>query len=171
MNYNLTHIGSINKVYGAHGGLACYFKDDTYESLVKPNTFIFLEIDGYHVPFMIVKIEFARTVIIFLEGVNSPEKASTYRQSDLFLASNQLSELPVSNLETEVCFVHYQVFDAKNNKVGIINEIIETDYSTTAIVARNGKDIFLPIHQDIILDIDHKQKVLQLEIVDGILDL
>ena len=68
-------------------------------------------------------------------------------------------------------FLGYQVVDEIAGEIGgVIGYSDMGDYELIE-VNFNGKDIMIPIHEDIIISIDEEKNTLYLRIPDGLLDL
>ena len=65
----------------------------------------------------------------------------------------------------------FMVIDKNNKKIGIIVEIIEKPFQSLMVVNTNSKEIFIPIHQDIILSVCHEKKQIQVELPKNFLNL
>jgi 16S rRNA processing protein RimM len=68
-------------------------------------------------------------------------------------------------------FKDFMVIGKNNKKIGIVVEIIEKPFQSLMVVKTNSKEIFIPIHQDIILSVNHLKKEIQVELPINFFDL
>ena len=67
--------------------------------------------------------------------------------------------------------VGYKLVDETYGEVGFISDVLE--YPTQAViqVMKDGKEILIPIHDDIIRKVDKKSKVLNVKAPEGLIDM
>jgi 16S rRNA processing protein RimM len=74
--------------------------------------------------------------------------------------------------ENPLNLVEYKVFSDKDISVGTITEIIENPGQLLLkIISGTGKNILLPLHEDLIREIDSENKIIRMIIPDGISDI
>ncbi|MBK7427444.1 MAG: hypothetical protein IPI60_10660 [Saprospiraceae bacterium] len=118
----------------------------------------------------------AGTAILKLEEINSPEEARLHINKDIFLKSSQLTkgtEKRVLQADTTAfSFLEgYAILDENLGNLGTITEILSLPMQQMAVIDYGSKEILLPLHEQFVLSIDRKAKVMHTSIPDGLLDL
>ena len=72
---------------------------------------------------------------------------------------------PLSLLEDFV------LFDKEKTRIGSIREIVEYPQQLIAVVEYEGKEIMIPLAEQLIIEIDEENQKLVMELPEGILDL
>jgi 16S rRNA processing protein RimM len=65
----------------------------------------------------------------------------------------------------------YTVIDANRGNTGIVGKIIEMPQQFLLSIDFNGKEILVPIVDEIVKDIDHKAKTIHIEAPEGLIEL
>lgn len=162
-------IGKIEKVHGLNGELSFNFTTDVFDTA--ESSFIILEIDGIFVPFFIENYRFKSdsTGLIKFDGVNSDMKARELVSCDMYLPNSFLAEME----DSEVGLEYFKGFNLMEG-TQLIGGIIDVDESTENalfIVDRDGEDLLIPVVDEYILEIDHENRTLYVELPEGLLDL
>jgi 16S rRNA processing protein RimM len=163
---SLVPIGTVSKTLGYDGTIVLHLNEDYIFS--KDLRFVFLHIDGLPVPFSLRSYSvLERSLQVLLTGIYSKEEAAKFKGS---LVSIEEGVVDKQEDETE-WLVGYTV-ESNGIAVGIISKCINHGLSSLIDVDRyDGSNILLPIHNDLILSIDSDRMIVNLEIVEGLLDL
>ena len=152
-------VGFVLKPHGYGGQLRISLEDDYL-----PDDFLFLEINRKFVPFPIESFN-EEAGIIKLQGYDSLDQVS------------ELVNLPVLELLGETPesdhpdLNGYTLKDLSSGKEFDVTGIVEYP-GNLLIEFRNGyKDALLPLHEDIIREIDHENKIITAEFPEGLLEL
>ena len=130
---------------------------------------IFVEINQKLVPFFIEHFQiFASDFVVKLEDVNSVEKARELIELNVFLPKNNVEVIESVQFDF---VVGYEVQDKKVGSLGKILEIEELPHQYLAKVIYKGKEILLPLNEEIILGINDEEKIISTELPDGLLDI
>ena len=148
---------------------------------------VFVEFDGLPVPFFFES--FTRRgnnrALVHLTGVRSLADADELAGRDVFLET--------SDEEDEEDIIGWTVLDAKGTVVGTVRDYedipgnlciwVERDFSTSLEMTKDTSlemtkrdstdkpwnDVLLPLHDDLILEVNPETKTIMLEIPDGLL--
>ncbi len=112
----------------------------------------------------------ANGLLIKLRGFNSPETAGRFRNQWVYVKSSEVPALPEGR--------HYKhellgltVMNDDGNKLGILNEVLETGANDVYVVVReNGKEVLLPAIADVVIELNMDDKVMKVHMIDGLLD-
>jgi len=167
----LIHIGHSAKSRGIAGKFKARIKDQFKADAAKARA-IFINLKGSKVPFLLESMEDHGHMVIKVEEIDTPEAVSQLLSKELYLDIKEISDpsLLISD-NTNHQLVGYQLIDQNKNSLGDILEIIQYPDQLLAKIVINTKEILIPIHEDLILDLIEEHKIIQLEIVDGLLEL
>lgn len=157
-------IGTITRVHGTRGELKT--------ALLGTYTFkewAFLEIKGKPVPFLITSvIGSADEPILKLEGIDSPDQASRFLGMAV-LKLGKGSKAKGKKLDDSI--VGYAIMDEERGLIGTVEDVMELPQQLLLQTQYNGTELLIPAVDEIILSIDDKKKVIQVNLPDGILDI
>lgn len=158
-------VGSVVKVHGTKGEL----KFNLTQSFTLKD-WAFLEFRGKPVPFYIdyTKAEFADEIIIKLGGIDTIEQANNLIGKLLLLPSKQVKN---SKNTDDWDLVGYQMIDQKQGELGTIVEVIENTYQSLAMLNFQGRELLVPLVEEIVLEINDTKKEVFVDLPDGLLTL
>ena len=156
-------IGYVSKSHGFKGHVKLNFFEEEYKKLISKEGFLFLEIDNKGVPFFIEEIESTGT-IVKLEDVDSEEIARRYCKLQILSFSDSLEKVAHD-------LIGFTVMNSQGTTIGVITEVQDLNGNTVLSVVSNHNDLMVPFHEDLLIDIDAKAKLMTLEIPEGLLDL
>lgn len=170
---NLLQIAKVLKSNGTDGGLLLGFRDLSPEDIDLSEP-VFIEFDGLPVPFFIES--FARKgtsrAIAHLTGIRSLEGAeevvgrAVYAQEDT-LAVEDGDEWSLED------FVGWTVADADGHSIGEVTGVEDIPGNPCLYLRLPAidslKEILIPMHPDLVLEIDEEASVIRMEIPAGLL--
>lgn len=163
----LIDIGVIAKPHGLKGEVAVKVEGtdvDTFESFGS----IYLDQFGTKVPYTVEWVDVLRydKIKMKLKNVDTPEKAEALRGIRVFQDEAVLPDLDLLD------FVDYALLNANGDSVGKVIELIEGSAQDILVVELNGgKEVMIPLDDDLVIEIDEEKEILQMEIPEGLLDL
>lgn len=163
-------LGKISKVHGYEGAVTIRIERNFSDNIPEMES-VFIETDGRPVPFFIDYSEQSdlSTLRLRFTDYNSAVKVKEFVGCKLYLTEEAISVTPVEN---PLGLIEYEVLSDENISVGIITEIIENPGQLLLnIVLGSGKEILLPLHEDLIKEIDSENKIIRMIIPDGIADI
>tara|TARA_X000000368_G_scaffold207_1_gene161 strand:- start:4216 stop:4737 length:522 start_codon:yes stop_codon:yes gene_type:complete len=164
------YLGKIIKKFSFKGEVLIKIDGDLSENYFDLKT-IFLENENNLVPFFIERIKKHKTDILRIkfEDVDSEESANKILDKKIYLPLSLLK--PLSGKK----FYFHEVigFKAsfKTKVIGVIKKINDQSPQPTFEIKNNNKIILVPIHNDFIIKINRKEKNIQLNLPDGLLEL
>lgn len=167
----LIKIGQFNKPHGIHGEVSFSFTDDVFDRTDCP--FIVCEIDGIYVPFFIEEYRFKGETIALLklEDIDNEEEAKAFTNLDVYFPKLYL-EADAENFSAPGdFFIGYTVIDIH---YGILGKIVRVDDSTVNVlfvVDRDTSELLIPANDDFVVSIDEKNKKIEMNIPEGLLNL
>jgi len=169
----LVPIGRILKTIGYQGGLLV----DTYPGLEPTWTAIdkcLMQIDGVWAPFfMVSKEEKSEGVLVIFEDLGDNKLAKSLIHQEVFVLQNQIRTSSAENEEPDELntWIGFTIQDHHTDFSAVISRIEEMPSQLLAFVDFNGKEIAIPLAEELIVDLDPVQKSVTLDLPDGILEL
>lgn len=168
---DLTYIGRSRKTKGVLGAFKVVV-DHHYLDDLKNARAVFIDLDGSRVPFILEEVTDGNVTLVRVEKIDSPESATPLLNKDLYLASSEVTTSDESDSQDEYhILVGYALWDQNEALVGTILEIQEFPSHIVAKVDRQGKEILIPMHSDLMIDLDEDNKKIVIEVAEGLLDL
>lgn len=169
---NCVKIGYVQKPHGINGELVIRFQEEYYETL-EEYPVIFLDINNLLVPYFIteegLRFKSSESVITRLEWINSDAKAKELCGSSVFVNEDDVVEFE-DEMSTNA-LVGFQLFGENLGLIGQIKEVHDYAGNLLLLIDYQGKDVFVPINDDLIIRIDEDQKEIELRIAEGLFDL
>jgi len=163
-------IGQINKPHGIQGEMSFGFTTDVFELEELP--FFIFELDGIFVPFVVseFRLKTSSTGILRLDGLNSEEDARTFSGLQIFIQKEQLDLLP--EVEPGLDYlVGFQLKDIEKGMIGVISEIDHTTENALFVIQQEDDELLIPVGEEYIREIDQDNKIIEVELPEGLLDL
>jgi 16S rRNA processing protein RimM len=163
-------IGQITKTSGFEGTVIVRLEKRSIENIPEPES-VFLEIEGRPVPFFISSFEYAGGDILKLSftGYDSSEKVTEFRGCNVFLTSGSREEEADEGL---MLLKGYSVLDKAIDPVGTVREVISNPGQFLLdIETAGGKQVLVPLHEDLIVSIDRKRKRIIMDIPGGLREI
>ena len=163
-------LGRIIKIIGYEGAVAVKLEKIFTENIPQMES-VFIEIEGKPVPFFISGLEYSGADILKLsfDGYDSDEKVSEFAGCRVFLTSAIYND----NLnESNENLIGYRVFAQEDQLLGSISEVLTNNGQWLINVKSvNKKDILIPFHEDFIVRMDKRKKVIFMNIPEGLTDI
>lgn len=166
----LIPIGHTTKSRGISGQIKLKVSTEFIPDLTKARA-LFINLDGSRVPFLIEHIEDGNQLVVKLDAVENPESANALLSKEIFLDSNEVSHEALNFTKETHYLTGYAIYDQDKKSLGEIIELIEYPNQLLAKLIINSKEALIPVHDDLILDVNEEKKTLNLEIAPGLLDL
>ena len=163
----VVEIGQYNKPHGIAGELSATFPLGT--DVLEGVSAIISPMDGILVPFFIEKMrgKSNHTLLITIAGIDSEDKAKRMVNKPIFALR---CEVPETDEVYCDYFIGFSIEDEDGNVVGDITDIDDTTENALFVVDADGNQIFVPISENFILEIDDEKKVIIMELPQGLID-
>lgn len=166
-------IGSTKKPHGLKGELKLYVEERYVEDLMNADI-LMIDIKGRPTPFFIEEVRFGNNIIAKFEEVNTPEAALSIANKEIYLRESDL--IPDEEREIEIPTTPYEHcvgYTIKNEGelVGVIDDIVEFPQQEMAILNYKNKEVLVPLNQHFITKLDDKNRVIEMTLPEGLLDL
>jgi 16S rRNA processing protein RimM len=163
-------IGFITKTHGLKGELQISFSYDHPEKLKLKS--VYIEIGGKMVPYFVSQFKLSQKQLgyFLFEDINHIDKAQPLAKKKIFLAKRLMPKKSKEEF-TFKDLKGFTVIDEQEGELGEILEVREYPQQFLATVIYQEKEILFPLSEDLILGIDIENKVLNIELPDGLLDV
>lgn len=162
-------IGIINKPHGVKGEVSFTFTDDIFDR-VKDCDYLVLLLDGILVPFFIEEYRFRsdNVALVKFEGIDSTEKARTLTNVEVYYPVKFMDDQ--EEISSWNYFIGFRVEDIHHGCLGTVVDVDDATMNVLFVIENGDEEVLLPAHEEFILDIDRKKKILKVDIPDGLLD-
>lgn len=162
-------IGLFNKPHGVKGEISFTFTDDIFDRV--ECEYLICQLDGIFVPFFIEEYRFRSdtTALVKLDRVDTAEKARMFTNIEVYFPKKYAEEEDTEDVPTWNFFIGFKVKDVHHGDLG---EIVDVDDSTMNVlfaIDNNGEELLLPAHEEFIVKLDKKKRLLTVDIPDGLI--
>ncbi len=166
----VNRIGFFAKPHGIKGELSLVTDYDLFEDEADP--FLFCEIDGILVPFFVESFRYKSNSVILvkLEHINNEMAAKRFINMDVYYPANRV-KTPSYDEQSWEQFLGYVLAGKTQGDLGIITDVDETTINTLLRVDYRGKELLVPIADELVDAIDEKKRKIIVSLPEGILDL
>jgi 16S rRNA processing protein RimM len=108
-------------------------------------------------------------LLIRFEGFTSRNDVDDLRNQDIFVPTEDRPPLPEGEYYLHE-LIGLQVVTDEGETLGVVAEMIETGANNVYVVHREGSsDVLLPATDEVILEIDVKNKIMRVHLLEGLL--
>ncbi|OIO99578.1 MAG: 16S rRNA processing protein RimM [Bacteroidetes bacterium CG2_30_33_31] len=171
MKNELTLLGIVAKTHGYKGELICRLEGFTTKIISDKLEWIFIKRHGEKVPYRINELNKSDDwkFILSLKNVENEEEASKLVGSDFYLIKNDIIFDEVNKL-IESGLIGWKIYD-KKRCAGEVVDYFDNKSQILLSVRNEKKEFLLPLADDLILNVDNKNKILSLDFPEGLDDL
>ena len=164
-------IGYIARAHGLAGEVDLMFTDDVFDR-TEANV-LFLMLDGLPVPFFIDSYRFKNrsTAIMKFEDVDDVEHAQQLCGAEVYFPLLMIPEREEEPL-TWNYLTGFSVDDVNSGHLGVVDYVDDRNVNLLLCIKREaGGEVLVPFHEDFLVSVDEKARVLTLQLPEGLLDL
>lgn len=163
-------IGKIAGTHGLKGDLVLKHALGKKTALKNLNAIFIKDRAGNHIPWFLEtgKIKTATETFLKLEGINTVEDARLLVQKEVWLAIADFDMQAARN--SVISYVGYKI-NEHGNILGTICEIIEQPHQILCKLLIKEKEVLIPLHEETLLKVDAKDKIIYVELPEGLLDI
>jgi 16S rRNA processing protein RimM len=164
-------LGKITKTSGYQGNLVFFFDVDdiSHYSDLKA---VFVEINNDLIPFAIKELQLKsnHSAFVTMEDVTSEDQAKQLVGYDLYLPMSFLPPLTGKKFYFHE-ITGFTVIDEVSGNIGIIVNIIDHSGNALFVIMNNGKEILIPINDEIIKKVDRTKKTIEVKAPEGLIEI
>lgn len=161
-------IGIINKPHGVKGEVSFTFTDDIFDRV--DCDYLILLMDGILVPFFIEEYRFRSddVALVKFEGIDTAERARRLTNVPVFFPKKFMDEQ--DEITSWNFFIGFKVDDVNHGELGTVVDVDDATMNVLFVIEKDGEELLLPAHEEFIVDLDRKNRILKVEVPDGLLD-
>jgi 16S rRNA processing protein RimM len=163
-------LGKIIRTHGYKGGLKAIFDVDQPQEYQQIEM-LFLDVKGQLIPWMVDDIHFENNKAnLKLTDLKDMEGAEKLVGSFIYLPVELLPKLRGNKF-----YYHevagFKVHDETHGDIGIIDHIVELPNNPLFAINFKGKEILLPISDELILRVDRRKKLVNVRAPEGLIEI
>ncbi|MEN7548642.1 ribosome maturation factor RimM [Rapidithrix thailandica] len=163
-------LGYITKTHGLEGEVSAVFDVDIPEHYADIES-VFIEIQNQLVPYFIEYIHSANNrLIVKFEEIDGVEQANPLKNKKLYLPLKALPELDEDQYYYHE-LIDYSIHDQGLGELGTVENVFDMGSQMLIAMIYKGKEVLIPIQDDIVKKVDKQQKVIETALPEGLLDL
>ena len=165
------YLGKITKKYSFKGELIISLDTDEPE-IYKNLKSVFINTNGRLIPYFIEKSKSQKksTLRVKFEDINSEEEALSIINKEVYLPLENLPELKGKKFYYHE-IIGYNVVDTNHGNIGLIIKVEDKTSQSIFVIKNNGKEILIPVNDNIIQMINRKNKTIHITAPNGLIDL
>ncbi|MBA4853352.1 ribosome maturation factor RimM [Emticicia sp. BO119] len=164
-------LGKITKTHGLKGELAIWLDVDYPEDYEELDS-VLLEIKGELVPHFVEEIQIRpNKSIIKFEDIDTIEEAQKIVNCDIYLPEDNLPELEEDDQFYYHEIIGFVIIDEVKGKLGKVLAVYTSDRQDLIAMQYEGKEVLIPIDDDIVKTVDRKKKELYTNLPEGLLEV
>lgn len=167
----MKEIGKIVSVHGVEGDLVIAHHISNQKSIYDLSNLLVEVWTNSFIPFFIEEINGVtdNNVCVKFEEINSREEAKNLLNKKVYLFDGNNTAITIGE---EWDFLSgYQILDQDEKPIGLVKNIITNGPQVLLEVRYKEKLIQLPLHQDLLIELNKEKTTLQIEIADGLLEV
>ena len=160
-------IGRLGKAHGVKGEVSFQFDDDIFDRV--DADYLVLDIDGILVPFFMEEYRFRNDTVCLVKfcDIDTQQRAQELTGCDVYFPRALAEE--AEEMSSLASLVGFDIVDVSNDN--IVGNIVAIDDSTINLLFELEDGTLIPASDELIEDIDAKQRTIRMNIPEGLLDI
>jgi 16S rRNA processing protein RimM len=161
------------KAHGIKGELKLHVEDHFIDDLFETEA-LFVEIKGQKIPYFIENLQEGNALILKLEGVDTRTESEQLMHKDVYMNRDDISlsdEIIASEGLVYKFTEGFKIVDILYGEIAEIEEVVEFPQQEMAYVTYKNKTLLLPLHPNFVVEVDRENKILTMNLPEGLLDL
>lgn len=173
----LAEAGHFNKAHGIKGEISATLDIDIDLNDVRC---LVVSVDGILVPFFVnsCRPKTADTCLIMIDGIDTEEKAQYFNNKTFYILRSDIPDDAESDIDDDADgmyasdLIGYTIVDTQLGKIGVISQVNDQTQNVLFIIeTADGKEIFIPVADEFIENIDCDNEIVTVDLPDGLIDL
>jgi 16S rRNA processing protein RimM len=170
MENNYRNIGKIVSAFGLKGEMIVQHHLGKKIAVSKIKVIFLEQKKDLLLPYFVESARKKKDEELFLklEGIDSKEAVSKYLRHEVWIKEEEVKSH--TQKDNPISWVGYQITD-QGRELGPILEIIEQPHQVLCRIEIDSKEVLIPINEQTFVQIDHKTRLLLLNLPDGLLEV
>ena len=166
----LIKIGHIAAAHGVEGQLVLQHNLGRKSDLAGVESFFLETQEGRFLPYFLTEVRArdASESLLRVEGINTREKALALIRKAVWLETPVAQKL--ADKSAPIALLGFVVMD-QGKPLGPVLEVIEQPAQILLRLDVEGKEVLAPLHEGTLEGIDHKKRLIKLNLPEGLLDI
>lgn len=146
--------------------------DQPYKVYVQPEAFLFIDHDGSKVPYQVSAVDDGAHFVVGLKDILNKEDSDRMGGLDIWIPLSEVKsrhQRSPRNLKDK--WDQYQIENVNTKERHDIIRVEEFPQQLMAIIKIEEKEILIPLSDQLIQEIDKKEKIVRMEIPEGLFGL
>ena len=172
----ISAVGKLQKTHALKGELNVLLDIDP-EYLTSGNPAI-IDIDGIFVPFFAesVRPKGSFSFLVKFEGIDSEFDAKKLVNNTIYALRDNLKEYMTENYDEDYALyddlIGWTIVDSQLGDIGNVTDIdTNTENELFIVETPDGKDVYIPLTEDFIDEIDENSHIIRMSLPSGLIDL
>jgi 16S rRNA processing protein RimM len=164
-------IGQITKTHGLKGEVVFNFVDDIFDRT--DSEYLICDMDDILVPFFIEEYRFRSdsSALVKFEDIDSADAALRLRGVDVYFEKKFAVEADEDEMSLNY-FIGFSMEETDGTQIGEIVAIDDnTDNWLFVVERKDGSEVLIPAHDEFVAEFKHEEKVVVVDLPEGLLDL
>ncbi|MFZ4545203.1 MAG: ribosome maturation factor RimM [Saprospiraceae bacterium] len=169
----LITIGATQQPHGLKGELKVFIEEQYEDDFFQTDT-VFITLAGKKIPYFVENMRGGNALIVKFEDVDSLEAAQKIAKKSLEMRKqDMIAEADREEIEESEFgdLITYTIVDKQLGYIGEVLEILEMPQQEMAVVHYKLKDRLIPLNERLIISVDDKEKIINMDLPEGILEL
>jgi len=166
---NFVSIGRLIKPVGTSGELKTEIEDQFWDDFINTEHLFIME-RGNYIPLFIEDVREANHLLIKLEEIESPEQAAPLGQKEVYLREQDLVSDNYRKSKEKQGLEGYRLQN-RGETVGVIDAIEQHPGQLLAIIMHQNQKKHIPLVDQLILEINPKSGIINMDLPEGLLEI
>jgi 16S rRNA processing protein RimM len=167
-------IGKIVAASGVKGAMILKHSLGKRTNLKGLNAIFLEEKKNSFIPYFIIqsKSQNKEETVLMLEGISNRESVKLFLQKKVYVTEEWFRKL--SHPDAALSLLGFTIIDIRKgvkHELGAVEEVIEMPLQILVKVIYKEKELLLPLNEETLLSIDHRTKIAELQLPEGLLDM
>jgi 16S rRNA processing protein RimM len=164
-------IGKALRSHGTGGELRILV-DQQLKSYIRKSTYLFFDLDGSKVPYQITDVDDGNHFVITLRNIINKKDSDVLSNNQFYIPLESVKprhQHSPKNIMGK--WDEYRILDTQHQVFYDILRVEEFPQQLMAIINIHSKEILIPLSDQLMSSIDKENKIINMEIPEGLLDL
>jgi 16S rRNA processing protein RimM len=164
------YLGKIVRTHGVKGDVMILLDADDPQRYKKMKS-IFVETDGELTSFNIKQVSIQNDIAkVHIEGVDDMTRAEEFIRCEVYMSLAFLPKLDENKFYFHE-IINFKVIDKTMGEIGIFEKVVDIPQQTIGQIKNGNKEILVPMIPQFIERVDRNEKILYLDLPEGLVDL